>query len=97
MHVVLAGVLLGRLFGMFNRMQLVAVRKVRMMTGRLVIALFGVLGGFAMMLSRFFQMLCRFVVMMMNLVLGVHATLLDKHVPDPGSQARSVKQTTVSR
>jgi hypothetical protein len=92
----LAGMLLGRLLGVLDRMQLMTMRKVRMMTGRFVIALLGVLGGFAMMLGRFFQMLCRFVVMMMNLVLGVHATLLHTHVPDPGSRARSVKQTTVS-
>lgn len=97
MRVMFAGVLLGRMLGVFDRMQLVAVREVRMMAGRLVIALLGMLGGFTMMLGRFFQMFCRFVVMMMNLVLSVHATLLDRHVPDPGSQVRSVNQMTVSR
>jgi hypothetical protein len=41
-------------------------------------------------------MLFRFIVMM-NFALVIHATLLDKRVPEPDNQVRSVKQTTVSR
>jgi hypothetical protein len=93
----LASVLLGRVFGMFDRVQLVSMRQMRVMTGFVVITILGVLGCFAMMLGSFFQMFCRFVVMMMNLVFGVHATLLDKHAPGPGSQALPANQITVSR
>jgi hypothetical protein len=90
-------VLLGRMLGMLDRVQLMTVGQMRMMTGRRMIAGLGVLGRFAMMLGSFFQMLRCFVVMMMNLVLGVHATLLDRHAPDPASRADLLKQSAMSR
>jgi len=81
--------LLGSMLGMLDGMKLVAVSQMRMMTGRSVITRLSVPGRFAMMLGGLFQMLRRFVVMMMNLVFGVHATLLDRHAPDPASRART--------
>jgi len=85
----LVRVLLGRMLGMLDRVKLVAVGQMRMVTGFCVIVSFGMFGRFAMMPGSLFQMFCRFVVMMMNLVLGVHATLLDRHAPDPASRART--------
>jgi hypothetical protein len=76
MLVMLCGVLLRGMFGVLDRMELVAMRKVRMMACRVVVAGLGMLCRFAMMLGCLVQMLCSFVVMMMNLVLA-HATLLD--------------------
>ena len=96
MHVMFVRVFLSRMLGMFDRMQLMAMRKVCVMAGFLVIAAFSVLSCFAMMFSSFVQMLCRFVVMMMNLVLGAHATLLDSRAPDQSSQAHPAKQMSVS-
>jgi hypothetical protein len=81
--------LLGRMLGMLDRMKLVAVGQMRMMTGRSMVTSLSVPGCFAMMLGGLFQMFCRFVVMMMNLVFGAHATLLGRQAPDPASRARS--------
>lgn len=76
MLVMLCGVFLRGVFGVFDRMQFVAMRKVRMMACRVVVTGLGMFCRFAMMLGCLVQMLCSFVVMMMNLVLA-HATLLD--------------------
>jgi len=84
------------MFGVLDRVQFVAMREVRMMTCRFVVAGFGVLRRFAMMLGCLVQMLCSFVVMMMNLVLGAHATLLGSRAPDQSSQAHPAKQMSVS-
>jgi hypothetical protein len=72
----LRGVLLRGMLGVLDRMQLVPVRKMRMMACGIVIAGFGMLCRFTVVLGCLVQMLCSFVVMMMNLVLA-HATLLD--------------------
>lgn len=96
MLVMLFRVFLGGMLGVFDRMQLVAVREVRMVTGRFVVAGFGMPCRFAMMLGCLFQMLCSFVMMMMNLMLA-HETLLDSDAPGTGSRARLANQKTVSR
>jgi hypothetical protein len=95
--VMLVCVLLGGMLRMLDSVKLVTMGQMRMMTGRCMIAGLGVPGRFTMMLGSFFQMFCRFVVMMMNLVLGVHATLLDRHAPDPASRAWLIKQSPMSR
>jgi hypothetical protein len=82
----LCRVLLSGMFGVLDRMQFVAMREVRMMACRIVVASLGMFCRFAMMLGCLVQMLCSFVVMMMNLVLA-HATLLDGYAP--GTDNRS--------
>jgi hypothetical protein len=71
-NVVLVHVLLRGVFGVLDRMQLVAMGQVRVMARLLVVARFGVLGRFAMMLGRLFEVLGRFVVVVMNFVLLAH-------------------------
>jgi hypothetical protein len=92
----LGRVLLGRLLGVFDCMQLVTMREMGVMTSLSVITCFGMFRRFAMMLGRFFQMLRCFVVMMMNLVL-VHAILLDSLPSGTHSRTSQAKQRTVSR
>jgi hypothetical protein len=89
-------VFLCSMFGVLDRVQFVAMREVRMMTCRFVVAGFGVLRRFAMMLGCLVQMLCSFVVIMMNLVLA-HANLLDSYAPGTDIRALLANQKTVSR
>ena len=75
-HVVLVRVLLGSVFGVFDRMQLVAVGQVRMVAGLVVIACFGMFGRCAMVLGGLIEVLGGFVMVMMNFVLVAHGKLL---------------------
>jgi hypothetical protein len=68
-------VLLGRVLGMLDGVQLVAVRKVRVVARLLMVARFSVVGGLAMMLGGVLVVLRGFVVMMMDVVVA-HGVLL---------------------
>jgi hypothetical protein len=60
------GVMLGRVFGVFDGVQLVTMRDMRMVAGRHVVAGFMVFRRFAVVMRRVIQMLGGFVVMMMR-------------------------------
>ena len=76
MHVVLVRVLLCSVFGVLDRMQLVAVGQVRMMAGLVVITCFGMFGCCAMVPGGLVEVLGGFVMVMMNFVLVAHGKLL---------------------
>ena len=66
---------LGRVFSVLARVQPMTMRQVGMVARTLVIAGFGVLGCFAMMLGGRIKVLGCFVVMVMNFVLIAHGSL----------------------
>ena len=70
------GVVLGRRFRVFQRVKLVSMRNVGVVTGGDVITRFMVLGRFAMMMRRVLQMLCDLVVVVMGRMLFAHWFLL---------------------
>jgi hypothetical protein len=76
MSVVRVHLLLGGVFGVLDRVQLVAMRQVRVVTGFFVLAGFCVLGCFAVMACGLIEVLGRFMVVMMNFVLVAHGKLL---------------------
>jgi hypothetical protein len=67
---VLVNVLLGGVLGVIDGVQLVAVRELGVMAGLLVVARFGVGGGFAVMVGRVLVVLGGLVVVVMNLVIA---------------------------
>jgi len=67
--------LLGRVFSVLARVQPVTMRQVGMVARTLVVAGFGVLGCFAMMLRGRIKVLGCFVMMVMNFVLIAHGSL----------------------
>ena len=68
-------VLLGRVLGVLDGVQLVSVREVRMVARLLVVARFGVMRGLAMMLGGVLVVLGGFLVMLMDVVVA-HGVLL---------------------
>jgi hypothetical protein len=64
--------MLGRRLGVLKRVQLVAVRDVRVVAGGDVVAGFMVLGSFAVMVRSMLQMFGGFVVMMVRRMLFAH-------------------------
>ena len=67
---VLVRVFLRRVLGMFDGVQLVPVREVRMVARLLVVAGFGVMGGLAMMLGGVLVVFRGFLVMLMDVVVA---------------------------
>jgi len=76
LHVVFVRVFFGRVFGLLDGMQFVAVGKVRMVAGFIVMACFGMLGCCAMVSGSLVEVLGGFVMVMMNFVLVAHGKLL---------------------
>jgi hypothetical protein len=70
--------LLGSVFGVFDRVQLVAVGQVRMVAGLVVIACLGMFGCCAMVLGGLVEVLGGFVMVVMNFVLVAHGKLLHR-------------------
>jgi hypothetical protein len=70
------GVVPGRVFGVFDGVQLVAMRDMRVVAGCHVVARLMVFCRFAVMMRRVVQMLGGFVVMMMRRMFFAHGLLL---------------------
>jgi hypothetical protein len=66
------GVVLGSMLGVFQRVKLVSVRDVRMMTGGDMIAGFVVLRRFAMMMGCMVEMFCSLVVVVVRRMFFTH-------------------------
>jgi hypothetical protein len=70
------GVVLGRVFGVFDGVQLVTMRDMRVVAGRHVVARLMVFRRFAVMMRRVLQVLGSFMMMMMCRMFFAHGLLL---------------------